>query len=397
MLHEPRVLFLDEPTAGVDVRSRGLFWEAIQDEAARGVTVFVTTHFLEEADYCDRVSFIDAGRLVADATPDGAAPALLRRLSDHDRRRRRRSAQRVLSALGDLAARRDGAADGTLGRHRPGARPRRPRSSRRARRRGRPHHRGADDRGLPARAAGSARGMSGRRLWTLVRREVRATFRDPFTVVDPDRRPAGRAAGVQLGDLHRGPRPRPGGARRRPARRRAAGWWPTSPPAAGSRRARSPAQAEIDRGLRGGDVGAALVIPPDFSRDAARGTHAAGGADPLRRRRDGARRQRRGRAARARRLQRRAAREATAAAGGVGVATGVLYNPRLDGTPFMVAGVFGFVLSFLTTLITAVTIVNERLSGTFDQLQVTPADLARDPARQADPAGRRSSPSTSRS
>jgi ABC-2 type transport system ATP-binding protein len=69
MLHEPHVLLLDEPTAGVDVRSRGLFWEAIQDEAARGVTVFVTTHFLEEVDYCDWVSLIDAGRLIADASP----------------------------------------------------------------------------------------------------------------------------------------------------------------------------------------------------------------------------------------------------------------------------------------------------------------------------------------
>jgi ABC-2 type transport system ATP-binding protein len=69
-LHHPRVLFLDEPTAGVDVRSRGLFWEVIQDEARAGVTVFVTTHFLEEVDYCDRVSFIDAGRLIADATPE---------------------------------------------------------------------------------------------------------------------------------------------------------------------------------------------------------------------------------------------------------------------------------------------------------------------------------------
>ena len=53
--------------------------------------------------------------------------------------------------------------------------------------------------------------------------------------------------------------------------------------------------------------------------------------------------------------------------------TSVLFNPTLDGTPFMVAGTFGFVLSFLTTLITAVSIVNERLTGTFDQLQVTPA------------------------
>jgi ABC-2 type transport system permease protein len=50
-----------------------------------------------------------------------------------------------------------------------------------------------------------------------------------------------------------------------------------------------------------------------------------------------------------------------------------LFNPRLDGVPFMVAGTFGFVLSFLTVLITAVAIVNERLSGTFDQLQLTPA------------------------
>jgi ABC-2 type transport system ATP-binding protein len=69
-LHAPRVLFLDEPTAGVDVESRGLFWDVIQEEAGRGVTVFVTTHFLEEVDYCDWVSFIDAGRLVANAAPE---------------------------------------------------------------------------------------------------------------------------------------------------------------------------------------------------------------------------------------------------------------------------------------------------------------------------------------
>jgi len=69
-LHRPRVLFLDEPTAGVDVRNRALFWDLIQDEAAAGVTVFVTTHFLEEVEYCDRVSFIADGRLIADAAPE---------------------------------------------------------------------------------------------------------------------------------------------------------------------------------------------------------------------------------------------------------------------------------------------------------------------------------------
>lgn len=69
-LHEPRILFLDEPTAGVDIHNRGLFWQLIREQSEAGVTVFVTTHFLEEVDYCDWVSFIDAGRLIADAEPE---------------------------------------------------------------------------------------------------------------------------------------------------------------------------------------------------------------------------------------------------------------------------------------------------------------------------------------
>jgi len=70
LLHNPRVVFLDEPTAGVDVHSRSLFWDLIQEEAAAGVTVFVTTHFLEEVEYCDWVAFIDSGRLIANAAPE---------------------------------------------------------------------------------------------------------------------------------------------------------------------------------------------------------------------------------------------------------------------------------------------------------------------------------------
>jgi ABC-2 type transport system permease protein len=65
--------------------------------------------------------------------------------------------------------------------------------------------------------------------------------------------------------------------------------------------------------------------------------------------------------------------EPAASGRGVRVVTRALFNPTLDGVPFMVTGTFGFVLSFLTTLITAVSIVNERLGGTFEQLQVTPA------------------------
>jgi ABC-2 type transport system ATP-binding protein len=69
-LHRPPILFLDEPTAGVDLESRGLFWDRIRDEADRGVTIFVTTLFLEEVENCDWASFIEAGRLVANAEPE---------------------------------------------------------------------------------------------------------------------------------------------------------------------------------------------------------------------------------------------------------------------------------------------------------------------------------------
>jgi ABC-2 type transport system ATP-binding protein len=77
-LHRPRVLFLDEPTAGVDLHNRLLFWDRIREEAASGVTVFVTTHFLEEVEYCDWACFIDAGRLIANAHPS----EIRRRFSD---------------------------------------------------------------------------------------------------------------------------------------------------------------------------------------------------------------------------------------------------------------------------------------------------------------------------
>jgi ABC-2 type transport system ATP-binding protein len=65
VLHRPRVVFLDEPTSGVDPISRRRFWRLIDEMAASGVTVFVTTHYLDEAEYCHRLALIHAGRLVA--------------------------------------------------------------------------------------------------------------------------------------------------------------------------------------------------------------------------------------------------------------------------------------------------------------------------------------------
>jgi len=69
VLHKPPVLFLDEPTSGVDPVSRRKFWDLIYQMAAEGVTVFVTTHYMEEAEYCNRLALIYRGKIVALGTP----------------------------------------------------------------------------------------------------------------------------------------------------------------------------------------------------------------------------------------------------------------------------------------------------------------------------------------
>ena len=69
LLHEPRVVFLDEPTSGVDPVTRRQFWEMIYGTAHAGTTVLVTTHYMDEAEYCDRVSIMVAGKIAAMGTP----------------------------------------------------------------------------------------------------------------------------------------------------------------------------------------------------------------------------------------------------------------------------------------------------------------------------------------
>lgn len=70
ILHEPPILFLDEPTSGVDPISRRRFWDLIYELAGHGTTVFVTTHFLDEAEHCDRLVLIYRGRVIALGTPE---------------------------------------------------------------------------------------------------------------------------------------------------------------------------------------------------------------------------------------------------------------------------------------------------------------------------------------
>ncbi|MBN2170180.1 MAG: ABC transporter ATP-binding protein [Candidatus Krumholzibacteriota bacterium] len=79
MLHKPRVLFLDEPTGGVDPLARRRFWDLIYEQSAAGVTVFVTTHYMDEAEYCGRVSIMAQGRIVALDTPAGLKRGTSRR------------------------------------------------------------------------------------------------------------------------------------------------------------------------------------------------------------------------------------------------------------------------------------------------------------------------------
>lgn len=70
-MHTPEVVFLDEPTGGVDPATRRKFWETIYRASSEGMTVFVTTHYLDEAEYCDRVSIMVDGRIKALDSPDG--------------------------------------------------------------------------------------------------------------------------------------------------------------------------------------------------------------------------------------------------------------------------------------------------------------------------------------
>jgi ABC-2 type transport system permease protein len=232
--------------------------------------------------------------------------------------------------------------------------------------------------------------MSWRRLRTLVVREVRATLRDRFTLTTLVLVPiiallafgfvlSTEVKHLKLGVVDASASP---ASRRLVAELAAQGTFETIS---------FTTREAIERALVGGRIGAALVIPPDFERglaNRAQGgdppeiqviydggeTVLAGNADAFLRsllaatqgdlvapdpRHDPAA---------------QALRDASPDGDrGVAVVTRALFNPRLEGIPFMVAGTFGFVLSFLTTLITAVSIVSERLTGTFDQLQVTPA------------------------
>ena len=83
IFHGPGIVFLDEPTGGVDPATRRQFWELIYDAAERGITVFVTTHYMDEAEYCDRISIMVDGKIKALGTPDELKRTLNQPDMDH--------------------------------------------------------------------------------------------------------------------------------------------------------------------------------------------------------------------------------------------------------------------------------------------------------------------------
>ncbi len=461
-LHRPRILFLDEPTAGVDIQNRLRFWDLIQEEAEAGVTVFVTTHFLEEVEYCDWVCFIDAGKLIANAAPD----TIRRRYSDGYRISlatppdARAAALRGWHDAGVEATPNDGAivvrtpaltaavfdlldattrkgADGRVqveqpemaglfrdlmlqahvsGRtaaestshvdvQTPGADVPAPSTASAmadAESSGHPAAHGSTEANAVTTHTSTAFKLAARwrRLRTLMRREARATLRDPFTVAMLIAVPLGAllafgyTLAVNVKDLALGVHDANGSAasRRFVAELAANGTFAPR---------RFATRDRLEHALVAGRISAAVIIPPDFDRQLReqaasgrpaevqvlydggetvvagnaegflQGIAAATGTALVRDERivpNGA-----GHRARAAGDTRGGAAPGPGGTGGVQVVTRVLFNPTLNGTPFMVAGTFGFVLTFLTTLITAVSIVNERLTGTFEQLQVTPA------------------------
>lgn len=225
--------------------------------------------------------------------------------------------------------------------------------------------------------------MSWRRLRTLLVREVRATLRDPFTVTILIVVPLAAllafsfVVSTEVEHLRLGVHDadRSAASRRLRAELDAGGAFVTRLYAT---------REALEAALVGGEIGVGMMIPPDFERSLRQVPH--GGRRPeVQVLYDGAETVQAGNseafltgivtASGAGIAQRGvgALPPAPGASAPLRVVSRALFNPKLAGTPFMVAGTFGFVLSFLTVLITAVSIVNERLGGTFEQLQLTPA------------------------
>ena len=329
--HRPPVLFLDEPTAGVDPASRRRFWKRIHELARDGITILVTTHYMDEASQCMRLGFLSRGHLIALGTPeeirDSSARRRWRTCSWNCRRATRRAPPR--RRRWRVAPGRTGT---DMGRRQifPGFLPMLWKEFVQMRR----------DRFTLAMMVG----IPAVQL-ALFGYAIRTEVRDlPMVVLDQARTPESRALATTLRNT--------GNFR-----------------IIGEVRDRDELRQAIERGV----AHAALVIPPDFSRDLARHRGATAqvivdAADPL---------------------------SSTAAINGAALVGATLasagdaglrgrpevrvrpwYNPGLKSSTYIVPGIIGVLLSITLIVITSMAIVRERERGTLEQLIVTPISKA---------------------
>ena len=336
MIHGPEMLILDEPTSGVDPISRDRFWHTLID-LARGdnVTVFISTHFMNEAERCDRISLMHAGRVLVSDTPARIVAE----------RGARNLEEAFIRHLEEAVGGQEPEAAGPV-------------SARR----------------LPATTTASAF-FNLRRLFSYTRREALELFRDPvrlalaalgsillmlvlgygvsmdvedlaFAVLDRDQTAESRAYVLNLS-----------GSR----------YFKERPPIGD--------YAELDRRMRAGELSVALEIPPGFSRDLAHGNEVAIGAwidgsmpaqaETVRAYVQGAHEHwLRGRA--------RQAGVARALAGPATIETRFRYNPEVASLPAMVPAVIPLLLMLIPAILAALSVVREKELGSIVNLYVTP-------------------------
>ncbi len=344
MIHAPEMLILDEPTSGVDPVARDSFWQIIIDLARRdNVTIFISTHFMNEAERCDRISLMHAGRVLVSDTPTAIM----------EKRGRQTLEQAFIDYLGEAAG-----ADAAGAAHPATEAPALPAAA-----------------GATAPAQGRAGFRRLRRLFSYSRREALELARDPirltlaglgsvilmfvlgygismdvddlsFAVLDRDQTTLSRDYALNLSGSH---------------------YFIEHAPISD--------YTELDRRMRTSELSLAIEIPPGFSRDIARGTPVQIGAWV-----DGAMPQRaetvrgyvQGMHNHWLATKAREAYGAAATAGLASIETRFRYNPDVKSLPAMVPAVIPILLMLIPSIMTALAVVREKELGSIVNLYVTP-------------------------